>query len=80
MRYEVYSCRFDIAEHLYTVFDAESDAEAIGRFREIVARPDNAWESMRMIQVIQERKVKSIAVINRMDEVDAKVVIHSKEQ
>tara|TARA_Y100000034_G_C6828569_1_gene373831 strand:+ start:471 stop:701 length:231 start_codon:yes stop_codon:yes gene_type:complete len=75
MKYEVYSCRWDVNESLYTSFDAETDEEAVGRFREIVAEPSNAWETMRMIQVVVERKTKAVASLNRMSGGDGKVKV-----
>lgn len=78
MKYEVYSCRADVSESLYTVFDVSSDEEAIERFRNIVAKPSNAWDTMRMIRVEIERKTKPIAGINRMDG-EKEVNVYGKE-
>lgn len=67
MRYEVYNCRADVEERLYTTFEADSDEEAVARFQDIRARPDLAWDSLRMIQVVVERKTRCVAILNRME-------------
>lgn len=69
MRYEVYSGRFDIAETLYSSFDVDTEEEAVERFKKITEKKENAWDSMRIIQVIVERKAKPIASINRKNNV-----------
>lgn len=69
MRYEVYSGRFDIAETLYSAFDVDTEEEAVERFKKIAEKKENAWDSMRIIQVFVERKVKPIASINRKNNV-----------
>lgn len=66
MKYEIYSCRFDIPERLYTSFEADTDEEAMERFQDIRADPSMAWESLRMIEVVVERQTRRIASLNRM--------------
>ena len=59
-RYEVFSSRHDVAEHLYTSFIAGSDEEALLKFTEIKCKPDMAWERLRMVEVLQERKERFV--------------------
>lgn len=56
MKYEIYSGRFDIPESLYTSFDADSDCDAIDRLAELKAKESNAWDEMRLVEVVVEKK------------------------
>ncbi len=61
MKYEVLSSRHDIAEHCIGSFDANSEEEAkIIFYKKYVGQPSNAWDYLRLIQVVQERIVKDI--------------------
>lgn len=78
MQYEVYTSRFDVPEELYMSFRAETHEEAIRKFYELKGKESLAWDSLRMVQVVTERKERPVASLSRMPGCDDKdkVIIH----
>lgn len=52
-KYVVYHNRHDESPHHYTCFFAHTDEEAIAHFKEIKAKPMNAWDWMTLVEEIR---------------------------
>ena len=61
MQYEVFGSRFDISPERLGSFQADNDEEANKVFYEkYVGDPNYAWERLSMVEVVQERKVRTV--------------------
>ena len=61
--YEVFSSRFDVSESRVNSFQSENDDLAMREFyRRYVANPNYAWDNLRLVEVVQERVERHVAV------------------
>ncbi len=63
MQYEIHRGRFDVEESLWTSFEADTDEEAIERLKQEKANPSNAWDNMRLIEVVVKRQTRQVETL-----------------